>query len=80
LLARSNGWLFSASYVEDSPLCLMWTKWREWNARIFEDREKSKEELLNILVKSLFNWIGAYDISNFSNYSGFVDFCSSFSL
>jgi len=30
--------------------------------------------------KSLFSWIGAYNISPFSNFSEFVDFCSSFSM
>lgn len=37
-----------------ASLCLMWIIWREWNARCFEDREKSKEEFKNILVKSVF--------------------------
>jgi hypothetical protein len=46
-----------------APLCLMWTIWRERNARCFEDCKKSKEELKNILVKSLFNWTRAYNIS-----------------
>jgi hypothetical protein len=48
--------------------------------KMFEDREKSKEELKNILVKSLFNWTGACNISYLSNFSKFVDFCASFSL
>jgi hypothetical protein len=61
-------------------LCLMWTIWREQNARCFEDREKSKDELKNILVKSLFNWIGAFNISSISNFSLFVELCSSFRL
>ena len=41
---------------------------------------RTKEELKNILVKSIFSWIGAYNISHFSNFSDFVDFCSSFSI
>jgi hypothetical protein len=41
---------------------------------------RMKEELKNILVKSIFSWIGAYNISHFSNFSDFVDFCSSFSI
>jgi hypothetical protein len=40
-------------------LCLMWTIWKERNARCFEDRKKSKDELKNILFKSLFNWTWA---------------------
>jgi hypothetical protein len=63
-----------------APLCLMWTIWRERNARCFEDLEKSKDEFKIILVKSLFNWTGAFYISSFSNFSDFVEFCSSFHL
>jgi hypothetical protein len=63
-----------------APLCLMWTIWREQNARCFEDHEKSKDELKNILVKSLFNQTWSFNISSFSNLSLFVEFCSSFRL
>jgi hypothetical protein len=62
-----------------TPLCLKWTKWREQNARYFKDHEKSKNELKNNLVKSLFNWAGDFNIS-FSNFSHFVEFCNSFRL
>jgi hypothetical protein len=62
-----------------SPLCLKWSIWREQNARCFEDHEKSMEELKNILVKSLYNWTWAYNISHVSKFFEFVDFCS-FSL
>jgi len=61
-------------------LCLMWTVWREWNARCFEDLERSEDELKNILVKSLFKWTDAFNIYSFSNFSHFVEFCSSFRL
>jgi hypothetical protein len=63
-----------------APLCLMWSIWRERNTRCFEDRDRTKEELKNILVKSLFNWTGPYNISHTSNFSKFVEFCSSFSI
>jgi hypothetical protein len=49
-------------------LCLMWTIWRERKARCFEDHEKSKDELLNLLVKSLFFWTGAFNISFLSSF------------
>lgn len=52
----------------------MWSIWRERNATCFEDREKMKEELKNILVKSLFNWTRVYNISLSSNFSEFVFF------
>jgi hypothetical protein len=61
-------------------LCLRWSIWRERNAKWFEDREKTKEELKNILVKSLFSWTVAYNISQFYNFSEFVDFYSFFSM
>jgi hypothetical protein len=61
------------------PLCLMWSIWRERNARCFEDCEKTREELNN-LVKSHFSWTWAHNISQFSNLSEFMDFCFSFSM
>jgi hypothetical protein len=61
-------------------LCLMWTLWRDRKARCFEDHEKSKGGLKRILVKSLFHWTGAFNIYSFSNFSHFVEFCSSFHL
>jgi hypothetical protein len=61
-------------------LCLMWSLWREKNARCFEDRENTREELKNNPVKSLFGWIVVYNISQFSNFFEFLDFCSSFSM
>jgi hypothetical protein len=63
-----------------APLCLMWSIWRERNARCFEDCEKTREELKINLVKSLFSWTMAYNISHFSKFFEFVDFCSSFSM
>ena len=53
-------------------LCLMWTIWRERNARCFEDHKKSQDKLKNILVKSLFNWTWAFN--NFSTLSHFFFF------
>jgi hypothetical protein len=47
-----------------SLLCLMWSIWREQNARCFEDREMAVEELKNILVKTLYIWTG-HIISHF---------------
>jgi hypothetical protein len=31
----------------------MWSTWREQNVRCFEDHKKTKQELKNILIKSL---------------------------
>jgi len=57
-----------------SPLCLMWCIWTKRNARCFKDREISREDLKNIMVKSLYTWTMVYNISHFSNFSEFVDF------
>jgi hypothetical protein len=46
-----------------APLCLMWTVWREQNARCFEDHEKTHDKLKNMLVKTLLNWLGAFNVS-----------------
>jgi hypothetical protein len=58
----------------------MWIIWRERNARCFEDHEKSKIELLNLMVNSLFVWTGAFHISLLSSFQHFVEFCASFCL
>jgi hypothetical protein len=63
-----------------APLCLMWSIWIELNARSFEDLEKIREEIKNILVKSPFSWAVAYNISQFSNVYEFVEFWSSSSI
>jgi hypothetical protein len=46
---------------------------------ILEDHEKLKDKLKNILVKSLFNWTGAFNISSSSHFSfyGVLSFFSS---
>ena len=49
-------------------LCLMLSLWRERNARCCEDREMAREELKNIVFKSLFSWTMVYDIYQFSNF------------
>jgi hypothetical protein len=60
-----------------APLCLMWTIWRERNARCFENHEKTYE-LKNMFVKTLLNWAGAFNVSQLSIMPQFVGFCSSF--
>jgi hypothetical protein len=67
--------------VEDSPVVLN-VVWRGRNASCFKDHEKTREELKtrNTLVKSLFSWTLKYNIFQFSNFSEFVDFYSSFSM
>jgi hypothetical protein len=63
-----------------APVCLMWTIWRERNAQCFEDHEKTPDELKNMFIKTLLNWVGAFNVSQFSIMPQFVDFYSSFRL
>jgi hypothetical protein len=83
LLACWRGQLGSRNILEAwrmTSLCLMWCIWRERNARCFEDREISMEELNNVMFKSLYTWIAAYNSPHFSSFSEFLDFCSFFLL
>jgi hypothetical protein len=61
-----------------APLCLMWTIWKERNARCFEDTELTMAELSNRFLKLLFLWAGVLSIPQVSNMQQFVEVCSSF--
>jgi hypothetical protein len=61
-----------------APLCLMWTIWKERNARCFENRELTMAELSNSFLKLLFLWAGVLNIPQVSNMQQFVEVCSSF--
>jgi hypothetical protein len=59
------------------PHCIMWCIWMEHNNRCFEDLSRSREELLNFFLFTLYNWtigwLAPWAIS-------FVDFLFLFSL
>lgn len=61
------------------PLCLMWSIWRECNARNFEDCERKVIKLKVIMFKSPYVLMVAYNCSHFSNFLEFLDMYSSFS-
>jgi hypothetical protein len=63
-----------------APLCLMWCIWRERNARNFENRETSVEELKKIIFNSFYTWIAAHNCFLFSSFSDFLNCCSFFLL
>jgi hypothetical protein len=63
-----------------APLCLMWTIWRERNARYFEDKDMITAELSNRFLKLFFLWAGALNIPQVSTMHQFVELCSSFYL
>ena len=63
-----------------APLCLMWTVWRERNARYFEAKELTMAEISNRFLNLLFQWAGVLNIPQVSSMHQFVDFWSSFYL
>ena len=54
------------------PLCLMWTVWRERNARTFEDVISSTDQLIEIFVNSLFDWLWIWGLTTTNTVSEFV--------
>jgi len=74
LLPRSSDRRSVLDVWKIAPMCLMWSTWREQNARYVEDCEKTKEERKNNLVKSLFSWTTVHNIFQFSNFFEFVVF------
>jgi hypothetical protein len=60
-----------------APLCLMWTIWKERNARCFEDTELTMVELSNRFLRLLFQWAEVLNIIQVSNMQQFVEVCCS---
>jgi hypothetical protein len=56
-----------------SPLCLMWTVWRERNLRTFEDLSSSPDQLLGTFVTSLFDWSRIWGFTTAVTVTEFVD-------
>ena len=38
------------------PLCLMWCIWKECNRRMFEDLDRSEDQMLALFSSSLIDW------------------------
>jgi hypothetical protein len=55
-----------------TPLCLMWTVWRERNTRTFEDATSSPDQLLGIFVNSLFDWLRIWGFTTAKTVTDFV--------
>jgi hypothetical protein len=55
------------------PLCLMWTIWWERNQRIFDDKERSESQLLELFVISLFEWSRAWGFTTCCSIADFID-------
>jgi hypothetical protein len=56
----------------------MWTIWREWNERCFENQKKKLDELKKLFIMTLFHWAAAFNVPQFSTMPQFVAFWSSF--
>ena len=54
------------------PLCLMWSIWRERNARTFEDMSRSADQLLELFVTSLYDWSRIGGLTTTNSVSEFV--------
>jgi hypothetical protein len=61
---------------EAVPHCVMWSLWRERNARTFEDRERNILDLKTLFLRTLFDWMAASSLFSFSNLLEFFDYCS----
>jgi hypothetical protein len=71
LLATWRGQLGSQCILEAwrvASLCLMWCIWREWNAKSFEDCERSVIELKAIMFKPLYAWLMLNNTPHFSTF------------
>ena len=42
--------------------CLMWCLWREYDARSFEDCERSTIEIKLLFLRTLFDWVAAWGL------------------
>jgi hypothetical protein len=54
------------------PLCLMWSVWRERNARTFEDMSRSADQLLEIFVNFLYDWSRIWGFTTANTVSEFA--------
>ena len=58
-----------------APLCVMWCIWRERNARIFEDKECSVEEVRKTMVTMLHVWTMAHHPNELPTIVDFLHMC-----
>jgi hypothetical protein len=48
--------------------------------KIFEDQERSMEELKKLFIQIMFHWADTFSVPKFSTMSQFLSLCSSFYL
>ena len=46
------------------PLCLMWCIWKERNWQMFEDLDRSEDQMLALFSSSLFDWARAWELTS----------------
>ena len=54
------------------PLCLMWCIRKECNRRMFEDLDRSEDQLLAIFSGSLFDWARAWGLTSSDSLALFL--------
>jgi hypothetical protein len=60
------------------PLCVMWSIWRERNARNFEDCKLGILELKKRVIQTPFSWSVMWHSPQVATLADFLDFCATF--
>uniref|UniRef100_A0A2N9GE37 Reverse transcriptase domain-containing protein n=1 Tax=Fagus sylvatica TaxID=28930 RepID=A0A2N9GE37_FAGSY len=58
------------------PHCLIWCLWREWNARHFEDSERSLPELKLFFFQTLLEWVVGSRVYSIHSIAELIDLCT----
>jgi hypothetical protein len=58
------------------PHCLIWCLWREWNARYFEDSERSIPELKLFFFQTLLEWVVGSGVYSIHSIVELIDLCT----
>lgn len=58
------------------PLCMMWSLWRERNARVFEREEGSAVQIKKSCLFTLYEWAKAHSLVSCDILPDFVDMLS----
>lgn len=69
-------WMLTQGRGAAIPYCLLWCIWRKWNARVFDDRERSLSEIPLIFFGGLREWVFASERLSFSYISDISHGCS----
>ena len=56
-----------------ASLCLMWTLWKEWNGRAFNDVEWSNQAIKSLFLYTFVNWVRVYIEDQTFSLIDFID-------